>query len=273
MADAPPLLPRVAGHPTQVARAGRGVRPSLFIHCTLGHSGTWAGVQAALINKLAMTAFDRPGHGKSAPWNGQGGALGLHTLTMQIAGGLIEKRADVIGHSYGATVALRLAIERPEMVRSLTLIEPPLFKLAEGDPAYSPFARAMAAFDAALAAGERREAARIFQDAANPGTPWESLTERAREKLASQIGQIGEESGVTMDDVAGLGAPGRLEAVHQPVLLIEGSASPPIVRAVQGKLAARLPDMRRVIVMGAGHMAPLTHPDNVAREIAAFLKV
>jgi lipase len=265
--------PRVAGHPTYVVRAGRGVRRALFIHCTLGHSGTWAGVQAGLLDKLSMTAFDRPSHGNSAAWTGEGGALGLHTLTMQIAGRLIDKRADVIAHSYGVTVALRLAMERPELVRTLTLIEPPLFALAAGSPAQAAHAAAMAGFDAALAAGDRAGAAQIFQAAMNPDTPWHALSERARDRLAGQIDRIAEERGVTMDDVAGLAAPGRLEALRQPVLLIEGSASPPIVREVQGALAGRLPDARRVVAIGAGHMAPLTHPQNVAGEIATFLKV
>ena len=70
-----------------------------------------------------------------------------------------------------------------------------------------------------------------------------------------------------------LDAPGRIEAVRQPVLLVEGSLSPPLLRGVNAVLAARLPNATRVIVAGAGHLAPLTHPDNVATEIAAFLKL
>ena len=87
---------RIAGHPTHVVETGRGLRRALFIHCTLGHSGTWAGVQTALQDKLAMTAFDRPGHGRTAPWLGEGGSFWLHTLTTQIAGRLAGKRADLI---------------------------------------------------------------------------------------------------------------------------------------------------------------------------------
>lgn len=267
------LPPRVAGHPTYVVRGGHGVRRALFIHCTLGHVGTWAGVQAALDDKLAMTAFDRPSHGKSAVWDGFGGELGLHRLTTQIAGRLIERRADVIGHSYGATVALRLAMERPELVRSLTLIEPPLFKLAEGTAAHAAHGAAMSGVDAALAAGNRVTAARLFQGAISPEAPWAGLSERAQARLSNQIDRIGEELSVTMDDVAQLGAPGRIEGVTQPVLLLEGSASPAIMGEVQGVLADRLPRARRAVVVGAGHMAPQTHPENVAAEIAAFLKL
>lgn len=268
-----PSEPRIAGHPTHVVETGRGVRRALFVHCTLGHSGTWAGVFAALGNKLAMTAFDRPGHGRSAPWRGDGGSLGLHSLTTQIAARLAGKRSDLVGHSYGATVALRLAMERPELVRSLTLIEPPLFRLVEGTPEQAAHFADMAGFEEALAAGELEAAARIFNDAVNFESPWEALSDRARARLAQQIDLVGQDTGVTMDDVAGLGAPGRLEEVRVPVLLIEGSDSPPVFHAVQAVLATRLPNARRVVAAGAGHMSPMTHPENVAGEIEAFLKL
>lgn len=271
--DAGQRLPRIAGHPTHVVRAGGGLRRALFIHCTLGRAGTWAAVQARLLDKLAMTAFDRPGHGASAPFAGEGGAVALHRLTTQIAARLIEGRADVIGHSFGATVALRLAMERPELVRSLTLIEPPLFALAADRPATAGQRRMMEEVEAALAAGDRTAAARRFHQAVNPEVPWDRLAPTARTRLADQIHLVVEEGAVTTDDAAGLGASGRLESVRQPALLIEGSASPPAFGAVQDVLAGRLPGVRRVVVMGAGHMSPLSHPDNIAAEIAAFLKL
>ena len=264
---------RIAGFPTHVVRLGGGVRRVLFIHCSLGSVATWTRVQAPLLSKLAMTAFDRPSHGDSAMWTGDGGAAGLHTLTTTIAAGLIDGRADIVGHSFGATVALRLALDLPHRVRSLTLIEPTLFTLAKGTRAWGAHVEAMSGFDAALAAGDREAAARIFQAATSPEAPWDSLADRARDRLTRQIDRIGEERAVTEEDAPGLTAPGRLEDITQPVLLIEGSASPAIVNRVHDALAARVPQAQRVVVMGAGHMSPVTHPENVAAEIANFLKV
>ncbi len=263
----------VAGFPTHVVKQGNGVRRALFVHCSLGHSGNWTGVQAELLDKLSMTAFDRPGHGKSGEWNGEGGADGLHALTTRIAAALIDKRADLIGHSYGATVALRLAMEQPEKVRSLTLIEPPLLSLAAGTPGYEKHEGAMAGFEEAVEAGDLATAGKIFHEAVNPDTPWESLPDRHRDRFTARVGGVMAERGVTVHDAAGLGVPGRIESVTQPVLLIEGSESPQVMRDVQTVLSARLPNVRRMVVIGAGHMAPITHPVNVAGEIAQFLKV
>ena len=69
------------------------------------------------------------------------------------------------------------------------------------------------------------------------------------------------------DDAAGLLGPGRLEAVEVPVLLIEGGRTPAVIAATQAALAARLPDAGRVVIEGAGHMAPITHPEEVAAAI------
>jgi pimeloyl-ACP methyl ester carboxylesterase len=66
-------------------------------------------------------------------------------------------------------------------------------------------------------------------------------------------------------------APGALEALDRPVLLLEGAESPTVVAEIQAALAARLPRARRVVLPGAGHMAPMTHPEAVARVLSAHL--
>ena len=47
-------------------------------------------------------------------------------------------------------------------------------------------------------------------------------------------------------------------------MIISGEASPPIVHEIAAALAARLPDVARATVPGAGHMLPMTHPDQFA---------
>jgi pimeloyl-ACP methyl ester carboxylesterase len=46
---------------------------------------------------------------------------------------LLDRRPHVVAHSYGVLGTLLAATSRPEQVRSLTLIEPPLFHLVPGD--------------------------------------------------------------------------------------------------------------------------------------------
>ncbi len=265
-------LEQIAGFPTHVSRMGSGVRRALFVHCTLAHAGAWTGVHAALLDKLAMTAFDRPGHGRSGMWRGSDGRA-LHDLTTRIAGDLIDQRADVIGHSYGATVALRLAMERPEQVRSLVMIEPVMFQAIRNQPVYAEVEAMMAAVQQANDVGDATGAARIFNDAVNPEIPFDGLDVARQTSMAKRMDLVVAESDVTLRDAPGLLAPGRLEKLKMPVLLLESSNPPKGVRMVHEAICARLPQVQRVVVIGAGHMAPITHPKNVAGEIAQFLKV
>ena len=82
----------------------------------------FAGALWRLARELAadfqMTAFDLPGHGRSADWDGM---LDYQFLSTQIAGNFITNPIDVIGHSFGATVALRLAVEQKEKSALLNL--------------------------------------------------------------------------------------------------------------------------------------------------------
>ncbi len=59
--------------------------------------------------------------------------------------------------------------------------------------------------------------------------------------------------------------PGRMEGFPVPVLLLTGSASPPIFDAICRGLAARLPRAGIARIEGAGHMLPITHAAAVAR--------
>ena len=53
---------------------------------------------------------------------------------------LMAPGTHVVGHSYGGVIALFAAARRPELVRSLTVVEPPALAIARGNPAADAFA-------------------------------------------------------------------------------------------------------------------------------------
>jgi lipase len=265
-----------AGFPTHVIRHGRGRRRALMLHCSLAHSGAWSGLAARLGQQLSMTAFDLPGHGRSGDWDG---TADLHALSTAIAGVLAAELAgpaapvELIGHSFGATVALRLALERPGLVRGLTLIEPVLFAAAR-DAAPEVFAATATAFApvyALCAKGEHAAAARAFLRIWGNGQRWDDLPPAQRAYATRRIAMIPATDAALSQDAAGLLRPGRLEALDRPVLLISGGSSPPIIAAIACELTRRLPQARSATVPGAGHMVPITHPGPVAEAILDFL--
>jgi pimeloyl-ACP methyl ester carboxylesterase len=251
-------------------RLGAGPRPALLLHCSLAHSGAWVPLMARLGDRWTATAIDHPGHGKSPDWDG---SADLNECATRMARPFLgEVPADVVGHSFGGSVALRLALEQPARVRRLVLIEPVLFAAARLDraPVYADQAAHMAAVDA-LVRTDPAEALRRFLDRWGATVPVAELPAHQRRYMEARIGLIPAATPALHDDVHGLLAPGVPERLGMPVLLLEGGQSPPVIAAIGDHLARRIGRLRRVVVPGAGHMLPITHPDAVALAIAAFL--
>jgi lipase len=251
-----------------------GVRPVLALHCSLAHAGAWSGLVEHL-SGVTVTALDQPGHGRAADWDG---VTDLHGLTTRQSIAMAETLGggdpvDVMGHSFGATVALRMALERPDLVRSLVLIEPPLFAAARagGSPVFASFRRDHLGVAQALAEGHRHDAAAMFHGHWGNGAAFADLPARQQHYMIDRIHFIAAQNPFLLEDSAGLLRYLGLESIGVPVLLVEGGASLPIVGAVQDELTRRLPQATRLVVPGAGHMVPITHPGEVAQAVMAHL--
>lgn len=266
----------LAGHPTHWRVLDRGgARPVLALHCSLAHGGAWAGLAAGL-SGVEVTAPDLPGHGQSGDWDGQ---ADLHGLTTRIAAGLAARigggqAVDVMGHSFGATVALRLALERPDLVRSLVLFEPVLFAAARaaGAPCWGAFIEGHEAVAALVRGGRAEEATALFHAEWGGGTAFAELPDRQRRYMADRIGLVMAQDATLVADSAALLRAMGLEGLGVPVLLAEGLESPPVITAICGELARRLPLVRRVRLPGAGHMLPISHAAALTGAVQAHLE-
>ena len=245
-------------------RLGEGARPALALHCNLGHSGAFRGIGASLGDLLTIDAPDMAGHGRSAAYE-------AGTLTgEQLLGAILARLdgpVDVIGHSYGGLVGLRLAIERPDLVRSLSLFEPVLM-LAAKDRAPEAFAQNasyMARVFALYEKGDHEGAVRLFVEEWGDGTPWEQLPEETRATFTRQMPVVM----ASQDDVdrdIGDVMP-RLSQVTVPCLVMDGALSPRIIKHACDGLAAGVQNGRRVTFAGAGHMGAISHASEVAAEV------
>lgn len=260
-----------AGFPTYWTTYGQGPRAAVMIHCSLAHSGSWGGIAKHLSGLLYMTAFDMPGHGRSAQWDGRDE---IQKTTAQIAATFLDEPADVIGHSFGATVALRLAVMQPNLIRTLTLIEPVFFAVAAQDrpDLMDLFNAAQSGFVAAMDRGDTLTAARDFTRLWGDGTPWDQIPGPSQNALADQMYLIHASKEALHDDAGEMLKPGALQRLNVPVLLLEGSKSPDVIQVINDGLSARLPNITRAVIMDAGHMAPVTHANQVAAELRRFLQ-
>ncbi len=85
------------------------------------------GLYDALAGAFRVTAFDRPGHGRSKRPRYQGSIWSQAAALDEGARRLELDRPVVVGHSFGGAVALAWALRRPEAISGLVLIAPIAF--------------------------------------------------------------------------------------------------------------------------------------------------
>jgi pimeloyl-ACP methyl ester carboxylesterase len=247
--------------------------PTVLIHGSLVDRTSWDPVRTRLAQSLSVLAYDRRGHGEST------GALRPHPVRddaidlAQLLQAIDFYPVHLIAHSYGGAVALRLAVDRPEMVRSLVLHEPPFIGLLEEDPATAPEAERLwagtTAIQALFDAGRPTEAAREIVNAFSVEEgAWERLPPGARSSLIRHIDRWAEE---LRDPEATHVDRAVLADLLIPALVTTGERSPPFV----GRIASRLTDCLRNGTLrtlpGAGHAPHLSDPDQFIATVHSFL--
>ena len=120
-----------------VTRWGSGP-PVVLVHGGTPQGGAVAfAAQEPLAQRWTLLLPDRPGHG-GTPAAGREDFERDADLLLPL---LDPAGAHLVGHSYGAVVALVMAARRPEAVRSLIVIEPPAFCFARDTPVVAAMAK------------------------------------------------------------------------------------------------------------------------------------
>ena len=247
-------------------------RPILCLHCSTGSSRQWRSLEAALGRACRIIAPDLLGYGDNPPWE-PGRALSLAAEVRRLLPLLPGEPVDVVAHSFGAAVAVKLALDHPHRVRSLTLYEPVLFGLLEAD---SDAHGAIAEIDAirvavggALADGDTDTAARRFVDFWSGDGAWAGTPEARRAPVRTRIYKVRADFRALIADRT---TRADLERLDVPALCLSGARSPEATRRIVDVLARALPRAERRCFAGAGHLGPLTHADDVNACIVEFLR-
>jgi pimeloyl-ACP methyl ester carboxylesterase len=254
------------------AAAGDGV-PVVLVHGSWDDHRSWDPVAAALRDHHRVVVYDRRGHGHSTAPPGQGRISedvdDLVAVIDAVAGG----PAHVVGHSYGATVALLAANRRPELVVRLAIHEPPLLAWLGRDPATRPLLdatrAAMAEAVHLLEAGDLAGGARHFAEHVGfgPGS-WDDLFDD--DQRATFVANAGTWLDQARDPDRLAATEEAVAAYPRPVLITTGDRTPPHYPPVMGRLHDALPASRLTTIPGAGHAPHLSHPETYSEVLAAF---
>jgi pimeloyl-ACP methyl ester carboxylesterase len=253
------------------AGAGPGV---VCLHSNASTSAQWRGLLDRLAPKFHAFAPDSYGAGKSPDWPSP------RVISLRDEAAFIEPvlaaagtPLALVGHSYGAAVALIAALANPGRVRAMALYEPTLFALldAQAPPPNEADGIRGAVDDAARAldVGNQDAAAECFIDYWMGAGSWRQTPEHRKPAIADSVANVRRWAHALMKEPTPLAA---FRALDVPILYMVGKNSTASAKGVARLLTATLPRVERLEFDAPGHMGPITHPELVNDAIARFLE-
>ncbi len=264
---------RVAGTELSYIDSGRGV-PLVLIHGSASDYRIWMSQIRPLAAKYRVIAYSRRYHTPNR-WRGDGSdySAALHAEDLvALLQSLHLGPAHLVGHSAGGTIALLVARDHPELVRSVVVMEPALPGLLSGEEAESYGAvrqKAFGAVRAAYTAGDEEGAVRMFGDFVLRPRTWKQVSppmkamfrENAKSVMA-QMTSAAPPLKFTCEDA---------KKIPAPLLLLEGESSHSDMLTPSRALRACLPAAEAAAIPRATHNMQLDNPYAFNRAVLEFL--
>lgn len=246
---------------------GQG-EPVLLIHLSVVADGLAYPLFARpeLAGKYQLVHYHRRGYAGSTRGNVPLSAARQAADAAALLSHLGFKRAHVAGHSFGGQIALQLAVDAPNLVYSLALLEPSLPTVPSGRVRLEQLFQPM--MDA-YRAGDKRKAMENLSEAIF-GPDWQTAVEQAvpggveravkdfdtfiQEQIAIQEWQFG---------------PAQAAAISQPVLSVLGVNTSPFMKAGRSLLHDWFPQTEDLDIPTT-HLLQMRDPEDVARGLTEF---
>ena len=251
---------------------GTGEIPLVMVHGGFESRRTWDRVVPHLADSFRVLTYDQRGYGQSERASGQVGILEHVADLAALIEHLGLSPAWAVGQSSGANIVLRLAGERPDLLRGIIAHEPSGLNLLADDPVTAPmlehFPQLIAEVTERIKSGDHAGAAKQFvEEGLGKGTwanfpPW--FIQDVIENTPPSLDTLNDPEDSVFD-------PEWLRGFTRPVLLTFGDQTAPVFPLTITKIAEALPSVEVQKITGAGHPVQAQQPEEFAKAINAFV--
>ena len=247
--------------------------PLVLVHGSWGDHYNWDKVVPGLAKKFRVITYDRRGHSQSKRLAEQGHVREDVDDLAALINCLKLAPANIAGNSFGAIISLKLAIQNPELFKTLFIHEPPLITLLEGhagaEKALQAVTERINAVVSLLKQGKNEEGAELFVETIAFGAgAWKSLPSQLQQTFIfnapTWLDEMQDDESLRIDLK-------KLKNFTQPVFISQGEISPPFFPIVIDKIAGALPHAQRKTFSGAGHVPHMSHPGEYIEALTGFI--
>ncbi|WP_121355075.1 alpha/beta fold hydrolase [Flavisolibacter nicotianae] len=245
--------------------------PVVFVHGALGDYRTWQAQIDTFAKNHRVIVYSR-----RYAWPNQQTMIdsSKHSFASH-ANDLAEflKKLDpgpahLVGHSSGAYITLLAAIDHPELVRSLTLGEPPVMSLLPppSPTDANPFAKAVEAF----ANNEQEKAVHSFVGVVTGDSSYFSrLSQYNRELMMMNTQEA--RANVTLQNIMPPVTCNDLKKINCPVLLLGGDKSPSFFPLIINKMEPCLRNKEKATLPNTSHGLEYENPSEFNKVVLGFI--
>ena len=277
----------IRGAELEFSEEGQG-DPVVLVHGSVSDLRIWSSVVPELSSHFQVIRYSRRYHWPNESISDDGNYLmdeQADDLTAVLST-VVGEDAHVVGHSYGAYLALLVAIRHPERIKSLVLAEPPaipvfssvppkpseLLRLLASRPraAFSLIKFGLTGLGPATKAFERgqpEKGLRLFGRAVLGRQTFDGLSPDRLEMVRQNLIEaefLDSDFSELPDD--------ELRQVDVPVLLLRAESSPRLFHHVLARLNELLPRTAHSVIPGASHIMQVDNPSEFTRRVVEFLK-
>jgi pimeloyl-ACP methyl ester carboxylesterase len=267
-------VPVLSAPPWAVDYIEAGEGPTVvLLHSSVSGNRQWRSLMEDLSPRRRAVAVNLFGYGATSPWPGE------RPQTLADQCDLVDPfvlgsdgGVALVGHSFGASVAMKAALRHPGRVRALVLLEPIPFRLLERAGRLEAYAEIRALGDhvrARGAAGDWEGAAERFADYWNGEGYWAGLAPERRARFTAALPPNATEFDAILGDDPLIEDWPRIAA---PTLVMWARDTRRPTAEIAALLREGAPEgwtFREV--PGGGHMFPLSRPEAVSEAVIAFL--
>ena len=282
LAAEPPLM-RIALNGVQLVHSRSGQGPLVvFVHGELADYRFWEGQRDAVSSHYGFVSYSLRHHYPNTPSanttasvtaNATANALDSHVADLAaLIRTLSPTSVHLVGHSLGANIVLRLALDHPDLTRSVTLVEPVPIDTGAVAPAERRALllerQRMRQLNRGLVRnGSNAAIAKVLRaesDLFGALPPWVEAMARANNMTQPQISEL----------VGAAIAPdlpcSALAQIRRPTMIVTGSFATDVMRASNDRLAECISQSKHVLLPG-GHLMNVREPQAFNRMLQVFL--
>lgn len=237
--------------------------PLLLIHGLGSSTRDWEYNQPMLSQHYTVITYDARGHGQSDKPPGPYSIAGFAADARELLEAVADRPTHVAGVSMGGMIGLQLALDAPQLVRSLAVVNSgPELRLDGLRAKLMLSVRLFIVRVCGMRMVGRKLAHEMFP---------ESDQHELRQKVINRWAE--NDKRCYLDSIRALvnwSAAGRLAEIKCPLIEIRGDLDDTPLSLTDGQLAV-IPDARRQVIAGSRHATPVDRVDEFNRALLDFL--